>query len=182
MLTPTLWVIFDWEIIFAQPFYNNFYDDFPSHTHIIFLPYLSLSLSLSLSIALVFVSIHTFLCKNMQTWQQSPYLWVTVRTKPKLTGFPRFDWVWVHPISKHEYWTSNGNINTQPEPITKPVSNVKNQFIIPFRDNPTSLTSLSSPSTSHTLSLSLLHHHSHRLPSSIYWIMYYNIEYRAEKY
>ena len=45
------------EMIFIHLFYNNFCGNFLSHTHIIFL--------LSLSIVLVFVSVHTFLCKNM---------------------------------------------------------------------------------------------------------------------
>jgi len=44
-------------MIFVQSISNNFYDNFISHTHIIFL--------LSFSIVLVFVSIHTLLCKNM---------------------------------------------------------------------------------------------------------------------
>ena len=44
-------------MIFVQPFYNNFDDNFLSHTHIIFL--------LSLPITLTFVLIHTIVCKNM---------------------------------------------------------------------------------------------------------------------
>jgi len=41
---------------------------------------------------------------------------------------------------------------------------------------------LSSPSISHTLSLSLLYHHSHCSPSSLCWIIHYNIVFRTEKY
>ncbi|AES97261.1 hypothetical protein MTR_5g047920 [Medicago truncatula] len=28
-------------------------------------------------------------------WQQNPYPRLPARTKPILTGFPRFDWVWL---------------------------------------------------------------------------------------
>jgi len=45
--------MFKREMIFEQPFYDNFCDNFLSHTHIVFL--------LSLSIALVFVPILIFL-------------------------------------------------------------------------------------------------------------------------
>jgi len=44
-------------MIFVQPLFDNFCDNFLSHTHIMFL--------LSLSIALVFVPIPLFLCKIM---------------------------------------------------------------------------------------------------------------------
>ena len=44
-------------MMLIQPFSNNFYDNFLSHIHIIFL--------LSLSITLIFMSILTFLCKNV---------------------------------------------------------------------------------------------------------------------
>jgi len=42
-------------MIFEQPFFDNFCDNFLTHTHIMFL--------LSLSIALVFVPTPHFLCK-----------------------------------------------------------------------------------------------------------------------
>jgi len=41
---------------------------------------------------------------------------------------------------------------------------------------------LLSPSISHTLGLSLLHHHGHRSPSSLFWIKHYNIAIETEKY
>jgi len=47
----------DIDLIFEQPFFNNFCNNFRSHTHIMFL--------LFLSIALVFVSIPRFLCKSL---------------------------------------------------------------------------------------------------------------------
>jgi len=79
------------------------------------------------------------------------------------------------------------NIGTHPEFILKPVLNVKNQFITHciqiethtlnhytnttrisvFQMTLTYHSSLFSPSISHTLRLSFLHHHSHRSPSYI---------------
>jgi len=44
-------------MIYVQPFSNNFFDNFLSHIHIIFLFFFS--------ITLIFVSIHTFLYKNI---------------------------------------------------------------------------------------------------------------------
>lgn len=46
---------FSWEMIFWQSFCDNLFDNFISHTHIIFLLYLS--------ITLVSVSLSNFLCK-----------------------------------------------------------------------------------------------------------------------
>jgi len=45
------------KMIFEQQLFDNFCDNFLSHTHIMFL--------LSLSNVLVFVSIHLFICKPM---------------------------------------------------------------------------------------------------------------------
>jgi len=36
------------------------------------------------------------------------------------------------PISKHGYGTGNGDIGTHPEPTSKLVPNVENQFTTPF--------------------------------------------------
>jgi len=89
----------------------------------------------------------------------------------------------------------NEVIGTHPEPIPKPVPNVENQFITSFvyvetetlnhfahtvrvsvfKMTLTYYSSLLSPFISHTLNLSLLHHHSHRSSSSLSWIKHYNI-------
>jgi len=105
------------------------------------------------------------------------------------------------PISKHWYGTGNGEIGTHLELILKPVPNVENQFFTPFYLNRNSKSklfhshsqslsvtytlicqsSLSFPSISHNLDLSLLYHHSHQSPFSICWIMHYNIASGVEK-
>jgi len=50
-------MIRDSEMLFVQPFCDNFYDTILSHIHIIFLFYLSFTL--------IFMSMHTFICKSM---------------------------------------------------------------------------------------------------------------------
>jgi hypothetical protein len=48
-----------------------------------------------------------------------------------------------------------------------------------FQLTPTYHNSLFSSFISQILGLSLLHHHSHRSPSSLFWIIYYNIALRT---
>jgi len=47
-------------------------------------------------------------------------------TKPNLTSFSCFKWVWVFPNLKHGYETGNMYIGTHPEHISKYVVNVEN--------------------------------------------------------